>query len=47
MMRQPDFYILACRDGKTVLVLPQSFERRVRAARVFGFWRVWKRKVAE
>lgn len=41
MMRQPDGYILAYRDGTFRQVAPQAFERLVRGARVAGFWRVW------
>lgn len=43
MMRQPDGYMLVDRSGSTRLVSPQSFERKVRARSVFGFWRVWKK----
>lgn len=43
-MRQPDCYVLIHRDGGAGIVLPQSFERKVRAKSVFGFWRVWVKR---
>lgn len=44
MMRQPDIYVLAYRDGTVRPVPTQSFERLVRGSCVIGFWRVWRRK---
>lgn len=44
MIRQPDGYVLAYRDGSERAVPPKSFERLVRSDRTVGFWRVWLRK---
>lgn len=41
MMRQPDGYILAYRDGALLPIPVKSFERMVRSSAVAGFWRVW------
>lgn len=44
MIRQPDAYVLAYKEGTGRAVPPKSFERLVRSDRIVGFWRVWLRK---